>query len=416
MKITILSAVFPPEPIVSAKTSYSLAKYLVNENHQVEVITNFPNRPEGRLYPNFKRSLIHRAADRDGFSITRCFTAISKESSMISRWAENISFGLTSSLALLIAPKPDVVYMNTWPIFASFLTSLVCKLKGIPYALSIQDIYPESLNIQGRLSPSGWKYQLLLSMDRWVCKHSGALIVLSDRFVDQFSKNRSLALQIIHVIPNWVEKDSVLVMEKSTFRAEQQIGKDEFVFLYAGNIGRAAGVDNLIRCFTALKPGKKLVLLIAGSGTQLPECLALAKETQGVRILFHTPWLPEETSRVLAAADVLLLPTHGSQSLVSVPSKLLSYLLASRPILASVQDGSDIAHVITQANCGWVVPPGDNDRLQSLVQEITQYPQNKLSQMGGLGRKFALEHFTSEKLLPKVAAILTDVKKSTQGE
>ncbi len=406
MKIIVISAVFPPEPIVSAKTSYSLAKYLHSKHHQVQVITNFPNRPEGRLYPGYKRTLFKRSTGEEGFSIIRCFTTISKASSLVSRWMENITFGLTSSIAFLTSPKPDVVYLNSWPIFASAFACLACRIKKVPFVLSIQDIYPESLKIQGRLTPHNWVYKFLLSIDRWVSAHAWAILLLSQKFIQEYASTRAIDLHKIHVVPNWVESDSITVMEKSLCREDYNITNEEFVFLYGGNIGRAAGVEDLIRSFKLLEVEKETALLIAGSGTQLSECQNMAKGIGGTKILFHSPWLPEESSMVLAIADVLLLPTQGSQSLVSVPSKLLSYLLAARPILAIVHKDSDIAGLIISAGCGWIVPPGDKEKLLSLIREITHMPPKKLTSMGQAGRSYALQHFTADNLLPKVSAVL----------
>ena len=72
-------------------------------------------------------------------------------------------------------------------------------------------------------------------------------------------------------------------------------------------------------------------------------------------IFFHTPWLKEETAQVLKTPDVLILPTRGNQSAASVPSKLISYLFAAKPVIALANEDSDVADVIRKANCGWVM-------------------------------------------------------------
>jgi len=64
---------------------------------------------------------------------------------------ENISFGMTSSIYLLFSKKPNVIYANTWPVFAMGLLVLIAKVRGIRVVQSVQDIYPESLISQGRI-------------------------------------------------------------------------------------------------------------------------------------------------------------------------------------------------------------------------------------------------------------------------
>jgi colanic acid biosynthesis glycosyl transferase WcaI len=57
MRVHVISPVFLPEPIVSAQTTLQIAQALAERNHDVTVITSFPNRPAGRLYPGYRRTL-----------------------------------------------------------------------------------------------------------------------------------------------------------------------------------------------------------------------------------------------------------------------------------------------------------------------------------------------------------------------
>lgn len=109
---------------------------------------------------------------------------------------------------------------------------------------------------------------------------------------------------------------------------------------------------------------------------------------------------------VLRAADVLILPTHGGQSMASVPSKLIAYMLAARPIIALALPGSDAAAIIEQSGCGWVVPPDQPGLLASNVQAIMSMEQTVLDRRGQAARRYALKHFTQESCLPRVLEII----------
>ena len=409
MKLTIISSVFPPEPIVSAKTSYSLAVGFAQQNHAIKVITNFPNRPEGKLYKSYKRRLYSTSNDPAGFRLVRCFSFLSKESSSLSRMMENISFGLTSNLYLLFCPRPNAVYSNSWPVFATGLTCLVCNIRHIPLVISVQDMYPESLAIQGRVQQHQWLYRFLFSIDKWIAKHAKGVIVLSESFAQIYIRTRQVNSEKIHVIPNWVDQDSIIPMKKGDYRSEKRIPLDAFVIVYGGNVGKAAGVENIINAAAKLNADKNIFLIIAGSGSELSTCQKLASNIKNVCILFHTPWKPEETSKVLAAADMLILPTQGTQSLASVPSKLLSYMLAARPVLAIVLPESDTAQVINDAGCGWVVSPDNVNQLAEKIKKLSSIPSKILEGMGLLGREYALKNFTTEALLPKVMNVIENV-------
>jgi glycosyltransferase involved in cell wall biosynthesis/ribosomal protein S18 acetylase RimI-like enzyme len=370
------------------------------------VITNFPNRPAGKVYDGYKRVLFATEECPRGFRLVRCFSFLSRESSLLSRWLENISFGLTSSLALLFSPRPDVVYANTWPIFATGLTCLVCKIRNVPIVIHVQDMYPESLVTQGRLKPGQWLYKLLLSIDRWIAGQASALIVLSDKFARGYTQLRQIPPSKVHIIADWLDSGSVVVLGKNNYRQEIDVSGEAFVMVYGGNVGMAAGVNTVIDAMRMVKSKREIVLVIAGSGSQLAACQKLGAEVTNVRIMFHTPWASDETSKVLAAADVLLLPTRGTQSLASVPSKLLSYLLAARPVLAAVLPESDTAQVIEKAGCGWIVPPDNKELLARKIEELAGLPEQLLGKMGFAGRQYAMQNFTTETCLPKVIKII----------
>jgi len=267
-------------------------------------------------------------------------------------------------------------------------------------------MYPESLSVQRRIDPEHWAYRLLLSIDKQIAQKSAGIIVLTGNHAVQYSQTRNVDPGRIHVIPNWVDRDSIVLEDKNEFRSQTGISPDAFVLVYGGNIGKAAGVENLIKAMGELSPKRETVLVIAGSGTELAECQELASSIKNTRIIFHSPWKNEETSKLLAAADVLLLPTRGDQSLSSVPSKLLSYMLSAKPVLAMVLAESDTAQVIKEADCGWVIPPDDVDLLEAKILQLSQASPSELLVKGQNGRKFAAEHFTTNKLLPKVIEVI----------
>jgi len=134
----------------------------------------FPNRPAGKLYAGYRRALFRLEKATEGFRIVRCFSFFSRSSSMLSRFAENVSFGITSSLALLLGRKPSVIYANTWPIFAAAMIGTVARLRRIPLVISVQDIYPESLISQGRRS-SGIAARIVMAIDRRTVRSAAAV-------------------------------------------------------------------------------------------------------------------------------------------------------------------------------------------------------------------------------------------------
>jgi glycosyltransferase involved in cell wall biosynthesis len=408
MKINIVSAVFPPEPITSARATVDLAEQLCREGHRVHVITAFPNRPAGRLYEGYKRQLWLHDRSFSGYEVLRCFSALSPKSTMTSRFLENLSFGIASGLAVLFMEKPDVIYGNTWPIFAQGMLALACRMRGIPLVLSVQDTYPESLLVQDRLGTGrAWLYKVLRWLDIKVKNSSAGLAVISEGFQQIHVQDRGIPAEKVHFIPNWIDENLVQIHPvDNCIRCSHEIPEDAFLVVYAGNVGVASGVDTVIKAFRSLTVHPNIYLLIAGSGSQVSNWRWLARDMDNPRVLFHTPWLDSETSCVLDAASIFVLPTQGDQSMVSVPSKLMTYMLAGRPVLSCVGEESDIAKVVHDAACGWVIAPRNPEAISQEILLLSQKPASELEEFGKHGRSYALQHMTRKANLPKLITLL----------
>jgi colanic acid biosynthesis glycosyl transferase WcaI len=416
MNVVIVSAVFPPEPVVTAQTSFQIADELFHRGHRVTVLAPFPNRPDGRLFKGYRRSLYRR--ESMGFSVIRCFSFLSRKSTMGSRLLENIGFAITCSVRLLLLPRPDVLYMNSWVIVCSGMVSAAAWFRGVPVAMSIQDLYPESLSQQKRISAHSLLFRVLRALDRRIAHSAKALIVISDHFRETYRLDRGVPAERIYVLQNWGETSAVNVDARGAHSLRRKYGvlDQTTLAVYAGNIGAAAGVETVIKAFEYLWNEENICMLIAGVGSSLRACQKLVDE-KGLqdRIFFHTPWPKKDTGIVLGAADVLLLPTQGEQSLASVPSKLISYMLSGRPVLAMVLGNSETAQLILKAKAGWVIPPEDPAGTAAALKVIAASPPEDVRAAGARGLDYALYNLTREANLPRMIQLLLETAEPRTG-
>jgi colanic acid biosynthesis glycosyl transferase WcaI len=401
MRYTIVSSVFPPETTVSSRTSYDLAEALARAGHDVTVITAFPNRPEGRLYPGYRRRFTTRERSEAGFEIIRCFSVFSRRSSILSRLMENVTFGITSLIALLRQPKCDAIYSNTWPIIATGLLAMFVRVRKIPMLISVQDMYPESLIVQGRLGKQSLLAKLLVRFDGAIARSARSVAVITPAMAGPYADSRRLDPSGVLVVRNWMSEEWMgEAIDPGTFRKVVGIPPQAFVFGYGGNIGVAASVETLIEAFRWLGDLPDVHLLIGGGGSSLEQCQRLAEAVAPDRIHFRSPWPVGETAALLFAADVLVLPTLGAQSMASVPSKLISYMLSGKPTVALALDGSDTQAVMDEAEAGWVLSPGDPQALAKILRMIARLPADELARRGASARAYAEANLTRAAGLP----------------
>jgi colanic acid biosynthesis glycosyl transferase WcaI len=408
LRCMVVSCVFPPEFTFSATTSASIAEELAARGQEVTVLAPFPSKPAGKLFPGYRRSMYSTRKMPQGYKLVHCFGVLAPKSGMVSRFLENLSFGVTAGLRLLFGERQDVIYSNAWPVFATLMIVSIAKLRGVPVVVSVQDVYPESLVSQVRTHPESLIFRVMRLIDGLIGRSAKALIVISHGFHEIYRTTRGVPSERIHVVHNWGDRKPVNVDSgaNAQYREARGLPQEALLAVYAGNIGPAAGVEGIVEAFGKLRDLRNLYLLIAGSGSNLTSCMARASTLGLERVIFHSPWRHEETDAVLGAADLLLLPTIGNQSLASVPSKLISYLLAGQPVLAMVLPESETANMVRRAGAGWIVPPDNPDALAAEIRNIASLPAGELHSLGKSGKAFADENLCRESNLPKVVRIL----------
>ena len=182
-KVLIITAVFPPEPVVSANLSYDIAKAVHQVGTKVVVLSPKPSRPQNYMFPKEKVRLPFEHITSDSF--------VCPQSKLLGRFRESYSYGKTTYKYIKKHREEiDVIYANTWPLFAQYYLAKAAKKYNIPYYIHIQDIYPESYchkmpKILGTLL-----YGLLIPMDKYVLRNAKGVFAISPAMKSYLAKTR----------------------------------------------------------------------------------------------------------------------------------------------------------------------------------------------------------------------------------
>jgi colanic acid biosynthesis glycosyl transferase WcaI len=170
------------------------------------------------------------------------------------------------------------------------------------------------------------------------------------------------------------------------------------VALYAGTIGLVSGAEVIIDAAVKLGPASGVRILFVGEGQLLPKLEQRARDL-GLGNVAFLPFQPRELlNDVQSAADVslvTLLPGHGR---TSMPSKVLGYLAAGRPVVAAVDTDSETARFLRRAGAGIVVPPGDPPALADAIVALRDDPERRRA-MGRAGRVYLERHCSQDEVL-----------------
>ena len=391
-KLLIISAVFPPEPVVSANLSFDIASALTDK-FKVTVLSPPPTRPLGF---KFKASTL-----KNNFEQVQLNSYTCPQSSLIGRLRESYSFGLECYKYILNNPDIAVVYANTWPLMAQLYCVKAAKKRNIPVIIHVQDIYPESLTnkipLLGELI-----YKLLLPIDKYVLKNATSVFVISEKMKTYIATTRTIEASKITVVHNWQDDKEFIDYQKHAQATENNTAT--FTFMYLGNIGPVAGVDVLIDAFAKVQiPNSRLV--IAGSGSMKEMLEQKAKIITNCVIEFWD--VPQgKVAETQAQADVLCLSVKKGAALSSIPSKIPAYMLSKKAIIASVDEDSDTANCIKNAKCGYVVKPENTDDLVQCMQAVSKLKKEELNTLGESGFTFTNKHMSKTSNLKKVTTAI----------
>ena len=150
----------------------------------------------------------------------------------------------------------------------------------------------------------------------------------------------------------------------TAYRRELGIGAEPVV-LYAGNIGFSQSVGLLLDAARRLPD---VTFLVNGEGVGRDALIRAADGLTNVRFAGYVPEarLPE----LLATGDIHAVPLKRGLAAVSVPSKTYSILAAGRPVVASVDEGSEVQRIIETAGAGVAVPPEDERAFVSALLDL----------------------------------------------
>jgi len=386
MRILLLSQWFQPEP---AFKGLPLAKALQNRGHDVEVLTGFPNYPEGRIYPGYRIGLWQREI-MDNIRVNRVALYPSHDKSGLRRSMNYLSFGLSSAIVgNFLINRPDVVYVFNL-VTLGLATNLVKVRFRCPVIYDIQDLWPDSV-ADSKMLKSRFFLGLL---DRWSsCTYNSAthLIVLSPGMKDEIIK-RGVDESRVSVVYNWCDEEHMKPMPRNESLAAKYGLNGHFVVMFAGTIGVMQGLEVLLEAAERVEEeAADIRFVFVGGGIELEPLKRIAASRKLSNIVFIGRQAVESMAAILGLADVTVVHLKDSPVFeIAIPSKIQAYLAVGKPIIAGIR--GDAETIIMESGAGRVVPPEQPRALAGAVLEFYQMPAEEREIMGKRG----LEYYRSK--------------------
>jgi glycosyltransferase involved in cell wall biosynthesis len=391
MRILYLTHYFQPEPIFWA---LPLAKEFARRGHQVEVLTGFPNYPGGKIYDGYPIRILRRDI-LDGIDITRVPLYPSHDNSSLKRILCYASLGLSASMiGPSVTKKADVAYVMQGPMTLGLPACALKLLKGMPFVLHIQDLWPDSL-----LSTEMFSNKVgLKMMNGWcsvVYKHAARIITITPGMKQRLIE-RGVSEDKIKVIYNWCDAAQMCPAGRNEELAQSLGMGGRFNIVFAGNMGKAQALEPVLDA-AKIVGNKQLSVqfVFIGSGVEVDSLKQKAASLELKNVLFLARRPANQIGEILTLADVLLVHLKKDPLFeITIPSKTQAYMAAGRPILIGVP--GDAVDLVMRANAGLQCEPENPQSIADAVCRLYAMPRTELDALGQNGKQFYQQQLSFE--------------------
>jgi glycosyltransferase involved in cell wall biosynthesis len=344
MNIIIISNYYYPELGAAPSRITNLAEGLTDKEHKVNVICPIPNYPKGQIFEGYKGKLI-KHEEKNNVSIHRFWIYPSVSKNPVIRIISMFSFALSLWLfgfKRKTILNTDVVIVQNSPLLVSMSAIILFKkIFNRKLALNVSDLWPLSALELGAVK-KGRFYSFLEWVERFNYRNSDLIMGQSQEIlehVQQIEKKTDFLYRNVPLSKN---------------RVKQQQGFDKFKIVYAGLLGVAQGVYELVKKinFKTLN----VEMHIYGHGNEKEEIETYIRENRNTNIFYHGSLPKELLFKILPDFQASIVPLknriHGA-----VPSKIFELSSMGIPILFC--GGGEGAKIVEQYKLGFSSEPGN---------------------------------------------------------
>lgn len=416
MKIGILSQWFDPET-GPASLSGTYAREMDKLGHEIKVLTGFPNYPTGKIYPGFRQSIKSTTRTRN-VSVTRVPLLPSHDGSAIGRIANYLSFAASAStLGAGVFKGVDAIWVYNSPPTITLPLMLHSRFGHVPYFLHIQDLWPESLIESGMLRSQKLNQFIIPMIEKIVAtaERKAAVVGVISPSVRKIilDRNPELTDKIVYA-PNPANEDLFRPVQETRKNLGIAPDPDYFTIIYAGAIGEAQGLADLVEAADKIQNTHPHVRIrIAGDGNAKSHLELLVAKFGLKNIDFLGRIEESKIPELIAKADACLVSLAPAKYLqYTTPSKIASLLASGTPIIGHI--AGDGAELLNHSGAGIVSNPGNVEELAQSISQLSLLDSVELDRMGANGLKFYRENLSRNMVTKNIVNSLEKVRKKSK--
>lgn len=376
-----------------------LSRRLAARGHEVlHVFSQSVQIPQGALSRNAADPLTL------GFAGIRLPAMVNKQA-YVQRFFQERAYGRLLE-AQIAALRPNVVISSSTPLDAQQAAMNATKAVGGKFVFWLQDV--QGVAIERLLGPKfggmgRFIGQYYTALEKRLLRQSDAVVSITEDF-DTTLRAWDVPAENVRVIPNWASIEELPQRPKDNPWARAHGLAARFCFLYSGTIGLKHNPALLLELAKAYSDRVGIDVVVVSEGAKA-DWLKQQKAALRLDNLHVLPFQPyADVPDMMGTADVLVAVLDPDAGTFSVPSKVLSYHCAGRPVLLSVPTANLAAQIVRESNSGFVAEPDDMDGFLAKAEELRRSAELRRV-MAQNALRYAQQTFNIERIADQFEAL-----------
>jgi putative colanic acid biosynthesis glycosyltransferase WcaI len=384
-RILMLTQYFPPEIGAAQVRLQAIASELAGRGHDVTVVTAMPSYPEGRIHPSYRNRLVVRERV-DDVNVIRTWV-VPGVGAGFRRLVSYASFVITGLVGCFLSKRPDLIFVETPPTFLGLTALIYSRLRSVPYVLNVADLWVDAAAELGLPAPA---VRASLWLERQLHRRAWRVTAATEGFREVVVARSGLPPDGVFLLPNGVDTELFRPQPPDPEWFSRLNRGDRPIFLYLGTHGYIHGLDVVLDA--AKLTGDQAQFTLVGGGSDKQRLVTKAKEMHLDNVIFLDSVPQIQASRVLSVCRAALVTVRASNTSSRIRSaKMFPAMASGKAVIYSADDEG--AALVSAADCGLVVPPGDGAALARAVLALADDPA-EAQRLGARGRALVERDYT----------------------
>jgi colanic acid biosynthesis glycosyl transferase WcaI len=364
VRILLLTDNYPPETSPPALRCSMHAKRWVERGHHVNVVTSFPNFPDGKVFGNYRQSPFKREV-LDTVDVLRVATLIFPNRGFLLRIADFLSFMVAGSIGSLFVGRPDVVIATSPQFFTAVAGWFVSRLYRRPFVFEVRDLWPDSIVAVGAMK-EGAAISFLRRLEGFLYRQADLIITVTSSSRDVLIA-RGIDRNKIVVVTNGIDTGKLTPGPAPAELRRHLRLENKIVVSYIGTVGMAHGLqlilDAAYECRTRVP---EVQFVIVGSGAELSDLQRQARRRDLANVTFIGRVSHPDIVDYWRLSDITLVLLKDTPLFRTViPSKVFEAMATGTPIITNVR--GELQNILDPVGAAEMIEP---DSLVALVDAI----------------------------------------------